>query len=96
MLGLTKLSIAYLLHALLSALLTPLSHTTPQTSFGRYPTRHDLDAACPGNRSAASGDHDDTPVFLWRACWHIGVGNTAGKGGEERRGRLLIAYEGGV
>lgn len=31
----------------------------------RYPTRYDLDAVVP-----------DTPVFLWRACWHIGVANT--------------------
>ena len=36
-----------------------------QGALGRYPTRHDLDAVCA-----------DTPVFLWRACWHIGVANT--------------------
>eukprot|EP00603_Paraphysomonas_imperforata_P000486 CAMPEP_0114436556 /NCGR_PEP_ID=MMETSP0103-20121206/13524_1 /TAXON_ID=37642 ORGANISM="Paraphysomonas imperforata, Strain PA2" /NCGR_SAMPLE_ID=MMETSP0103 /ASSEMBLY_ACC=CAM_ASM_000201 /LENGTH=987 /DNA_ID=CAMNT_0001606851 /DNA_START=116 /DNA_END=3077 /DNA_ORIENTATION=+ len=37
-----------------------------QTPFGRYPTRHDLDEV-----------DAVTPVFLWRACWHIGVANTA-------------------
>lgn len=37
-----------------------------QTDLGRFPTRHDLDMVCP-----------DRPVFLWRACWHIGVANSA-------------------
>lgn len=36
-----------------------------QTDFGRYPNREDLDIVC-----------NDKPVFLWRACWHIGVANT--------------------
>ena len=36
-----------------------------QTYFGRYPNKDDLDAVC-----------NDRPVFLWRACWHIGVANT--------------------
>ena len=36
-----------------------------QTDLGRMPTRHDIDAVCP-----------DRPVFLWRACWHIGVANS--------------------
>jgi predicted amidohydrolase YtcJ len=43
-----------------------------QTNLSRLPTRYDLDEVVP-----------DTPVFLWRACWHIGVANTAAlrKGG---------------
>ena len=36
-----------------------------QGSLGRYPTRHDLDQVAQA-----------VPVFLWRACWHIGVGNS--------------------
>ena len=36
-----------------------------QTDFGRYPNRYDLDIIC-----------NDRPIFLWRACWHIGVANT--------------------
>lgn len=37
-----------------------------QTDLGRFPNRADIDAVCP-----------DRPVFLWRACWHIGVANSA-------------------
>lgn len=33
---------------------------------GRYPHFKDLDAVCP-----------DKPLFLWRACWHIAVVNSA-------------------
>ena len=36
---------------------------------GTYPCAADLDDAM--------GD-DPRPVFLWRACWHIGCANTAG------------------
>jgi predicted amidohydrolase YtcJ len=36
-----------------------------QSKLGRYPTRCDIDAVC-----------NHKPVFLWRACWHIGVANT--------------------
>ena len=36
-----------------------------QTDLGRFPTRQDIDAVC-----------SDRPVFLWRACWHVGVANT--------------------
>lgn len=36
-----------------------------QTDIGRYPNRYDIDSIC-----------NDRPVFLWRACWHIGVANT--------------------
>lgn len=36
-----------------------------QTDFGRYPNKDDLDIIC-----------NDRPVFLWRACFHIGVANT--------------------
>ena len=36
-----------------------------QQELGRYPTAADLDAAVP-----------DRPVFLWRACWHIGCCNS--------------------
>ena len=36
-----------------------------QQELGRYPTAADLDAAV-----------SDRPVFLWRACWHIGCGNS--------------------
>jgi len=36
-----------------------------QDSLGRYPTRYDLDEVTRG-----------VPVFLWRACWHIGVANS--------------------
>jgi len=36
-----------------------------QTQLGRFPTKEDLDAVCP-----------DRPVFMWRACWHVGVANT--------------------
>jgi len=36
-----------------------------QTKLGRYPNRFDLDDVCATK-----------PIFLWRACWHIGVGNT--------------------
>jgi predicted amidohydrolase YtcJ len=32
---------------------------------GVFPTRQDLDDVCP-----------DRPVFIWRACWHVGVANT--------------------
>ena len=34
---------------------------------GRYPSRYDLDTSCPSR-----------PVFLWRACWHIGCVNSVG------------------
>eukprot|EP01038_Epipyxis_sp_PR26KG_P013210 gene13210-17703_t len=37
-----------------------------QTKLGRYPTRIDLDVL-----------EAVRPIFLWRACWHIGVANTA-------------------
>lgn len=37
-----------------------------QSKLGRYPTRFDLDEVC-----------SDKPIFLWRACWHIGVANTS-------------------
>lgn len=37
-----------------------------QTKLGRYPTRHDIDAVSAGVK-----------VFLWRACWHIGLANSA-------------------
>ena len=36
-----------------------------QMKMERYPSRHDLDSVC-----------KDRPIFLWRACWHIGVANT--------------------
>jgi len=36
-----------------------------QSVLGRYPNKEDVDAACA-----------DRPVFLWRACWHIGVCNS--------------------
>ena len=36
-----------------------------QEKLGRFPTLHDLDSAC-----------STTPVWLWRTCWHIGVGNS--------------------
>jgi predicted amidohydrolase YtcJ len=36
-----------------------------QTKLGRYPTRHDIDSVSPGVK-----------VFLWRACWHIGLCNS--------------------
>ena len=36
-----------------------------QTKLGRYPNRQDLDVVC-----------SDRPIFLWRACWHIGVANS--------------------
>jgi len=39
-----------------------------QTSWGRYPAASDLDAI-----SELGG----RPCWLWRACWHIGVGNSA-------------------
>jgi predicted amidohydrolase YtcJ len=32
-----------------------------QTDIGRFPNRADIDSVC-----------SDRPVFLWRACWHIG------------------------
>lgn len=32
---------------------------------GKYPHRMDLDLIC-----------SNKPIFLWRACWHIGVANT--------------------
>ncbi|GMH65619.1 hypothetical protein TrRE_jg4329, partial [Triparma retinervis] len=35
-----------------------------QEKLGRFPSRADLDKACPGK-----------PCWLWRSCWHIGVGN---------------------
>lgn len=38
-----------------------------QSRWGRYPTCHDLDAI-----EALNG----RPCWLWRACWHIGVGNS--------------------
>jgi len=38
-----------------------------QSRWGRYPSRHDLDGI-----EALAG----RPCFLWRACWHIGVGNS--------------------
>eukprot|EP01047_Picozoa_sp_COSAG01_P001948 COSAG01_NODE_48_length_31904_cov_21.696997_32_plen_213_part_00 len=37
---------------------------------GVYPCAADLDDAL--------GAEDTRPVFLWRACWHIGCANTAG------------------
>ena len=37
---------------------------------GVYPCAADLDDAL--------GEGDTRPVFLWRACWHIGCANTAG------------------
>ncbi|GMH94542.1 hypothetical protein TrST_g12620 [Triparma strigata] len=36
-----------------------------QEKLGRFPTALDLDEVC-----------SEKPVWLWRACWHIGVGNT--------------------
>eukprot|EP01031_Cornospumella_fuschlensis_P032418 gene32418-39201_t len=36
-----------------------------QSVLGRYPTRHDLDKV-----------KTDKPIFVWRACWHIGVCNS--------------------
>jgi predicted amidohydrolase YtcJ len=36
-----------------------------QTKLGRYPNRRDIDDLCGA-----------TNVFLWRACWHIGLANT--------------------
>jgi predicted amidohydrolase YtcJ len=37
-----------------------------QTDLTRYPTRYDIDEVV-----------SDRPVFLWRACWHIGVANSS-------------------
>lgn len=36
-----------------------------QETIGRMPTRQDFDDL-----------FANMPVFLWRACWHIGVANT--------------------
>lgn len=36
-----------------------------QTKLGRYPCYEDIDSVC-----------SSKPVFLWRACWHIGVANS--------------------
>lgn len=59
-----------------------------QSQLSRFPTRHDLDEALQAGfapfRTADDGESDcdaketyaDIPVFLWRACWHIGVGNS--------------------
>ena len=39
-----------------------------QHDLGRYPCAADLDGAL---------GTDPRPAFLWRACWHIGVANSA-------------------
>ena len=39
-----------------------------QSAWGRYPNASDLDGI-----SELGG----RPCWLWRACWHIGVGNSA-------------------
>lgn len=54
-----------------------------QTQLSRFPTRHDLDEALQvGFREPDDAEDkglenfSDIPVFLWRACWHIGVGSS--------------------
>lgn len=37
-----------------------------------------LSDPCAGDLDAALGADDSRPVFLFRACWHIGCANTAG------------------
>ena len=36
-----------------------------QTNLGRFPNKADIDEVC-----------STRPIYLWRACWHIGVANS--------------------